>query len=306
MKSRFFRILTCTMGLMALSLPVFSQLKLVDSSAKVEEEKAIAEQKANKLKSIKENFVFVQGGTFPMGSSSGQSDEKPVHNVTVSSFYIGKTEVTQAQWTAVMGNNPSDFKGDKRPVECVSWYDAIVFCNKLSMMDGRTPAYSVNGKTDPDTWGYIPCKGNSISGTITMNTNANGYRLPTEAEWEFAAWGGKKRKGYKYSGSDNLSTVAWYCDNSGDQTHDVAKKAPNELGLYDMSGNIWEWCWDWYGSYGSNAQTNPFGPSSGDCRVLRGGSWNYYSDVCRVAYRSYDDPGLRDCFMGFRLVRSAN
>ena len=306
MKSRFFRILTCTLGLMALSLPVFAQLKLVDSSAKVEEEKAIAEQKANKLKSITENFVYVEGGTFGMGSNNGYSFEKPVHNVTLSSYYVAKTEVTQIQWAAVMGNNPSDFKGDNRPVECVSWYDAIVFCNKLSMMDKKTPVYSVNGKTDPDTWNYKPCQGNSISGTITMNIKSNGYRLPTEAEWEFAAWGGKKRKGYKYSGSDNLSRVAWYDDNSGNKTHDVAKKSPNELGLYDMSGNVWEWCWDWYGSYGSSAQTNPVGPSSGDSRVRRGGSWVYDSDFCRVTFRINDGPDGRNHYVGFRLVRSAD
>ena len=311
MKSRFFRILTCTLGLMALSMPVFAQLKLVDASAKVEEEKAIAEQNTNKLKSIKENFVFVQGGTFLMGSNSGESDEKPVHNVTVSSFYIGKTEVTQTQWKTVMGNNPSYCKGDKRPVEQVSWYDAIVFCNKLSMMDGRTPTYSVNGKTDPDAWNYTPCKGNSISGTITMNMNASGYRLPTEAEWEYAAWGGNKRKGYKYSGSDNLGSVAWYYDNSGDQTHDVATKAPNELGLYDMSGNVWEWCWDWYDSnyYSKSPSSNPSGASLGAYRVQRGGGYDISDYGCRVAiritidiYGNYYKPDNGDRSIGFRIV----
>lgn len=195
-----------------------------------------------------------------------------MHNVTLSSYYVAKTEVTQIQWAAVMGNNPSDFKGDNRPVECVSWYDAIVFCNKLSMMDKKTPVYSVNGKTDPDTWGYTPCNEDSISGNITMNIKANGYRLPTEAEWEFATWGGNKRKGYKYSGSDKLSTVAWYDGNSGYATHDVATKAPNELGLYDMSGNVYEWCWDWYYSnyYSKSPANNPTGASSGSSRVKRG------------------------------------
>jgi formylglycine-generating enzyme required for sulfatase activity len=139
-----------------------------------------------------------------------------------------------------------------------------------------------------------------------MNIKSNGYRLPTEAEWEFAAWGGKKRKGYKYSGSDNLSTIAWYCDNSGDQTHDVAKKAPNELGLYDMSGNVWEWCWDWCDSYSSAAQTNPVGASSGDFRVVRGGGWEDISGSCRVACRYYGYPYGWYSNIGFRLVRSAN
>lgn len=276
--------------------------------AKEKEEKERLEKNAQILKNLVNSFVYVEGGTFPMGSSSGESDEKPVHDVTVSSFYIGKTELTQAQWKAVMGNNPSRFKGEKRPVENVSWYDAIVFCNKLSMMDKKTPVYSVNGKTDPDTWNYKICNDDSISGTITMNIKANGYRLPTEAEWEYAAWGGKKRKGYKYSGSDNLNSVAWYYKNSEDQTHDVAQKSPNELGLYDMSGNVYEWCWDWYGLYGINSQANPVGASSGNYRVGRGGGWFHNGDYCRVACRhcycpdwGYDYGGV-----GFRLVRSAN
>ena len=191
-------------------------------------------------------------------------------------------------------------------MERVSWYDAIVFCNKLSNMDKKTPVYSVNGKTDPDTWGYTPCNGDSISGNITMNIKANGYRLPTEAEWEFAAWGGKKRKGYKYSGSDNLGTVAWYYGNSGGQTHDVTTKSPNELGLYDMSGNVWEWCWDWYGNI--NIGTPSVGASSGDYRVLRGGSWYRDFGHCRVAYRFRDGPwyGGSHNGYGFRLVRNAN
>ena len=272
--------------------------------AKEKEEKERLEKYAQVLKNLTNSFVYVEGGTFGMGTNDF-SYAKPVHNVTLSSYYVAKTEVTQAQWKAVMGNNPSDFEGDNRPVECVSWYDAIFFCNKLSMMDKKTPVYSVNGKTDPDTWNYKPCNYDSINGTITMNIKANGYRLPTEAEWEFAAWGGKKRKGYKYSGSDNLSTVAWYDDNSGNQTHDVAKKSPNELGLYDMSGNVWEWCWDWYGSYGSNAQTNPVGAASGSYRVSRGGSWNLNANSCRVANRDYYYPHCRFNYLGFRLVRSA-
>ncbi len=273
--------------------------------AKEKEEKERLEKYAQVLKKMANSFVYVEGGTFGMGTNDF-SFAKPVHNVTLSSYYVAKTEVTQAQWKAVMGNNPSYFMGDNRPVEKVTWYDTIVFCNKLSMMDGRTPVYSVNGKTDPDTWNYKPCQGNSISGTITMNIKSNGYRLPTEAEWEFAAWGGKKRKGYKYSGSDNLSTIAWYCDNSGDQTHDVAKKAPNELGLYDMSGNVWEWCWDWCDSYSSAAQTNPVGASSGDFRVVRGGGWEDISGSCRVACRYYGYPYGWYSNIGFRLVRSAN
>ncbi len=223
--------------------------------------------------------------------------------MTVSSFYIGKTEVTQAQWKTVMGNNPSYYKGDNRPVEEVSWYDAIVFCNKLSIMDGRIPSYSVDGKTDPDTWNYIPCNGDSINGTIAMNVSASGYRLPTEAEWEYAAWGGNIRKGYKYSGGDNMECVAWYKDNSGYQTHDVAAKAPNELGIYDMSGNVCEWCWDWdsLNYYSRSSTSNPTGASSGSDRILRGGSCYDY-DYCRVALRGNYDPHYRDYVNGFRVV----
>ena len=263
---------------------------------------AFAQNAVSKSPTIE--MVFVEGRTFQMGSDD-LNDSKPVHDVTVSSFYIGKTVVTQAQWKAVMGNNPSDFKGDNRPVECVSWYDAIVFCNKLSMMDKKTPVYSVNGKTDPETWNYEPCYGDCISGTITMNMKANGYRLPTEAEWEFAAWGGNKRNGYIFSGSDNLGTVAWYYDNSGDQTHDVATKAPNELGIYDMSGNVFEWCWDMYGSYTSNPQINPVCAST-DIHVFRGGSWNNNAGKCRIDCRDGNHPSFRYDSYGFRLVRSAN
>ena len=174
----------------------------------------------------------------------------------------------------------------------------IVFCNKLSMMDGRTPAYSVNGKTDPDTWGYI-------RETVTMNADASGYRLPTEAEWEYAACGGNKRKGYKYSGSDNLNAVAWYYDNSGGESHNVATKSPNELGLYDMSGNVWEWCWDWYDSYyySRGPASNPSGASSGLSRVCRGGNYGRSDNICRVTARNYDfPPVVRASGLGFRVV----
>ena len=283
--------------------------RVVRSLFTAEEEKAVLEQKAQSLKNLVNSFVYVEGGTFQMGSNSGANDEKPVHNVSLSSYYIAKAEITQAQWSAIMGNNNSYFKGDNRPVECVSWFDAIVFCNKLSMMDKRTPVYSVNGNTDPDTWNYKPCNRDSINGNITMNIKANGYRLPTEAEWEFAALGGKKRKDNKYSGSDNLDAVAWYEGNSGGKTHDVATKSPNELGLYDMSGNVWKWCWDWYASYSSNQQTNPIGAISGSSRILRGGCWDYGFGLdyyCRVTNRYNDTPNSRYVYNGFRLVRNAN
>jgi len=179
-----------------------------------------------------ENFVFVEGGTFQMGSNDGDSDEKPVHSVTVSSFYVGKFEVTQKEYQNVMGKNPSYFKGENNPVENVTWYDAVKYCNKRSEKEGRTPSYNINGNN------------------VTCDFSANGYRLPTEAEWEYAARGGNKSQNYKYSGSNKIGDVAWYDSNSGLRTHPVGQKAPNELGIYDMTGNVWEWCWDWYdGNY---------------------------------------------------------
>ena len=217
-------------------------------------------------------MIEVEGGTFTMGSPDSDSDadsgEKPAHQVTLSSYYIGETEVTQELWQVVMGSNPSYFTGDLQcPVEYVSWYDCQTFISKLNELTGES------------------------------------FRLPTEAEWEYAARGGNKSKGYKYSGSNTIGNVAWYDDNSSSTTHAVKTKHPNELGIYDMSGNVWEWCSDWYGSYSSSAQTNPTGPSSGFYRVLRGGSWSYSARYCRVANRNYDSPDDRGINRGLRLVR---
>ncbi|MGM9691821.1 MAG: SUMF1/EgtB/PvdO family nonheme iron enzyme [Alloprevotella sp.] len=213
------------------------------------------------------DMVFVEGGTFQMGSND-YSDEQPVHQVTLSNYYIGKTEVTQELWQAVMGSNPSysSFKGAKNPVNNVSWNDCQDFIRKLNSLTGGS------------------------------------FRLPTEAEWEFAARGGNKSRGYKYSGSDNLGSVAWYEDNSGSEVHPVGSKMPNELGLYDMSGNVWEWCADWYGSYSSSSQTNPAGPSSGSGRVKRGGSWNGSAAGCRVAGRGDGAPAISGNDLGLRLA----
>lgn len=218
-------------------------------------------------------MVRVEGGTFRMGATSEENwlverDEKPVHSVTLSSYYIGKTEVTQALWEAVMGINPSRFKGDYLPVENVSWDDCQEFIRKLNSMTGQN------------------------------------FRLPTEAEWEFACRGGNNSRGYKYSGSNNLGSVAWYDGNSGNKTHPVGTKAPNELGIYDMSGNVWEWCADWYGDYSSGAQTNPTGPYGGSNRVYRGGSWNYDVGRCRSSNRDFYYPSIRDIILGLRLALS--
>ena len=218
-------------------------------------------------------MVAVKGGTFQMGATKEQqspdSDEMPVHQVTLSDYYIGETEVTQALWKAVMGSHPSRWKGDNRPVEQVSWDDCQTFISKLSQLTGVQ------------------------------------FSLPTEAQWEYAARGGNQSRGYQYSGSKRLRDVAWYDSNSGSKTHDVKTKQPNELGLYDMSGNVYEWCQDWYGSYSSSAQTDPQGPSSGSFRVFRGGSWGYDAWRCRVSYRSGDAPGNRYYYLGLRLSVSS-
>ena len=216
-------------------------------------------------------MVEVRGGTFRMGATSEQGSdaydgEKPVHSVTLSGYYIGKTEVTQALWKAVMGSNPSEFKGDDLPVERVSWYDCQEFIRELNALTGQN------------------------------------FRLPTEAEWEFACRGGNNSRGYKYSGSNYIDNVAWYDGNSEDKTHPVATKLPNELGLYDMSGNVWEWCSDWNGKYSSGAQTNPKGPYDGSYRVIRGGSWIFSVGYCRSSRRYNDIPMYRNYCFGLRLA----
>ena len=217
------------------------------------------------------NMVKVQGGTFTMGATDEQGSdaldsEKPAHEVTLSSYYIGQTEVTQELWEAVMGSNSSCCEGAKRPVENVSWDDCQEFIRKLNQKTGKN------------------------------------FRLPTEAEWEYAARGGNRSQHYKYSGSNNIGDVAWYYDNSGNTTHDVATKRANELGIYDMSGNVFEWCFDWYGDYSSSSQTNPTGPASGSDRVIRGGSWLDDARFCRVSYRERGSADFRYDGLGLRLA----
>lgn len=222
-------------------------------------------------------MILVAPGTFQMGKSADNNDVTPVHSVTISQkFYIGETEVTQALWKAVTGYSPtSDGSswsssyglGDNYPAYYISYSDVQSFITKLNAATGQA------------------------------------FRMPTEAEWEYAAKGGNKSKGYTYSGSDTIGDVAWYTDNSSSKTHAVATKHPNELGIYDMSGNVCEWCQDWYGSYSSSAQTNPQGPSSGSLRVLRGGSWDLNAGgFCRSAYRGNNDPTHRYYALGLRLA----
>jgi formylglycine-generating enzyme required for sulfatase activity len=253
---------------------------------------ATAQPAAPPQRPVPDGFVRINGGTFTMGSPASEAgrDDEVQHQVTVSGFYLGKYEVTQKEYEAVMGTNPSQFKGPNLPVEMVSWFDAVEYCNKRSAKEGLSPAYAISGS------------GNNR--TVTWNRSANGYRLPTEAEWEYAAKGGTKdSKVYEYSGGNSPDSVAWYNGNSGGQTHQVGTKRPNSLGLHDMSGNVWEWCWDWYGSYSSGSQTDPRGASSGSSRVYRGGSWRHTAAGVRSAYRGYNTPSFRDNNLGFRLLR---
>jgi len=250
------------------------------------------------------SFVFVEGGVFNMGSS----ESSPVHQVILNSFIINIYETTQADWLSVMGNNPSEFIGDlNRPVEQISFYDILVYCNKKSIADGLSPCYLMNGSTNPDTWGSVPSNSiNSNWDAIVCNWSANGYRLPTEAEWEYAARGGKLSHNYTYSGSNTIGNVTWYNVNSQQTTHPVGQKASNELGIKDMSGNVYEWCWDWYASYTSESQNNPTGASNGDTRVLRGGCYKSgIEKYCNVSSRGGDFPYHKFDFYGFRLCRSS-
>jgi formylglycine-generating enzyme required for sulfatase activity len=222
-----------------------------------------------------------------MGSDDGDKNEKPVHKVTMSSFLMNKYEVSQREWNSVMENNPSNVKGDTLPVENVTWYEAVDFCNRLSAEEGLTPAYLV------------------AKNSVRCNFNADGYRLPTEAEWEYAAKGGKKDyMALKYSGWETPDKVAWYNGNSRGRTHPVGTKASNSLGLYDMSGNVWEWCWDRFGSYGRRMQSDPTGSAKGKTRVCRGGSWFSDAHFVQSTIRGEFIPTNRNGYLGFRVCRS--
>jgi formylglycine-generating enzyme required for sulfatase activity len=242
-------------------------------------------------------MVFVKGGTFQMGSNDGYSNEKPVHSITVDDFLMGRYQVTQKEWTEVMGSNPSLFKGDYKPVESVSWYDAVEFCNKKSELEGLQKCYSGEGED------------------IACDFSKNGYRLPTEAEWEYAARGGNLANGldlrngnktyYKYSGSNTIDDVAWYSCNSGNKTHPVGRKQANELGIYDMSGNVCEWCYDRYVPYYNDSYIKQRSSLSSRTRINKGGAWIFDANNCRVAFRDSDYPDDSFDLIGFRLVRSA-
>ena len=252
-----------TCGVVALAITLGFLIDTVYSKSKQEKE----------IANLLSNMVKVEGGTFTMGATSEQGGdawytEKPTHSVTLSGYYLCKYEVTQALWQAVMGKNPSSFKGHDLPVERVSWNDCQTFISRLNNLTGKK------------------------------------FRLPTEAEWEYAARGGNRSRGCKYSGSNNLFDVAWFNNNSGSKTHPIGSKNPNELGLYDMSGNVWEWCSDGYESYNSSSQTNPTGSPLGIIRVFRGGSWSFGARYCRSSYRSGNAPDDFHDNLGLRLALS--
>ena len=243
-----------------------------------------------KLKRIITNLIFVASLCCLMGCNKSRNGLSMV-KIPGTNFEMLQTEVTQELYESIMGENPSYFKGANNPVEMVSWYDAIYFCNKLSVVKGYEPVYSVDGNTDITKWNYTPHQRNSIKGEITQNTSANGYRLPTVEEWQYAAKGGQD---YTYAGSDEIDEVAWYKINSNVKTHPVAQKKANGYGLYDMSGNVCEWCWD----------------SDYDSRYVCGGDWSSYAHYSYGDCRVYEGVNYYIAFdqksnTGFRIIRSA-
>ena len=234
----------------------------------------------------------------------------------IKDFYMSDHEVTRAEYKKVIGSDPSvanahdkdghELRGDaagKNPVNCVRWYDALVYCNKLSIKESFTPCYKIGGSTNPDDWGSVPTSDDATWNAATCDFTADGYRLPTEAEWEWAARGGQN---YTYAGSDDIDDVAWHDDNSYPiGTRDVKTKKKNGYGLYDMSGNVWEWCWDWFDQL-ITSSTPSTGSASDSCRCYRGGSWANYGGYAQVASRGCDYPCGRFFGLGFRVVRNAN
>ena len=264
-------------------------------------------------------MIHIPSGSFSMGSPRGTANsltiERPVHHVTIRGFLIGKYEVTQGQYFEVIGKRPSNFTTNvyddgpngwmKLPVEMVTWYETLVFCNRLSIKENLNPVYRMGSSVNPDDWGNPPLAETPAWDAIEMIAGANGYRLPTEAEWEYAARGGPGSPGnFRYAGHNTPGNVAWYYDNSEFRIHEVGRKAPSRFDLHDMSGNVMEWCWDWLGDYTGDSADNPTGPSSGMYRVIRGGAWSVSVHYARVEYRHNNLPYYRGVNLGFRVARS--
>ena len=287
--------------------------------------KVCGETVTKELQPAPEGFRFVEAGTFQMGSNRGWGDEKPVHEVTITKpFYMGKHEVTQAEYekycdyTGTDSPNSSRGDGDNYPAYYVSWYDALVYCNERSIAEGLKPCYSINDSTNPEKWGKLPTsEDDPLCATwdaATCNWNANGYRLPTEAEWEYAARAGDNTvDSLIWSGTSDknkLGDYAWYLLNSNvTTTHEVGTKKSNAFGLYDMSGNVREWCWNWFtDKYDTEVEggSDPTGASAGACRVCRGGYMGISYSGCVVWYRNKNEPCGRYGGLGFRVVRQAN
>lgn len=243
------------------------------------------------------SLTLVEGGSFHNGAST----------VTVSSFYLDRYELTQGEYQAVMGSNPAAGFGigSDYPVYYVSWFKAIEYCNRRSILEGLTPCYSYrNYGTNPDNWGANWPPSSNNHRYVSCDWTANGYRLPTEMEWMYAARAGNQTHNYTYSGSNDLDSVAWYSANAANLTHTVGGKLANELGLYDMSGNVFEWVWDIYGDYPDAAQNNPRGPTSGSYRLSRGGAWNSNAEACTVSIRTHREATFSSFIMGFRVCRA--